>query len=131
MSEEQNSPLRIAYIDVNYVLSQSKQVIELRKKQAEREKDLKVWLSNVNTDVIKRGNPQDQQKLVSKYNEEFIQKQQRLRDEYQKRLQEIDKNITDIIAKEAKRLNYDFVMAKGTILFGGEDITLQIAELVK
>ena len=131
MSEEQNPSLRIAYIDVNYILNQSKEVRELRKKQAEKEQDLKVWISKVNTDVIKRGNPEEQQNLVNRYNEEFLQKQQKLREEYSRKLQEIDKNITKIIAEKAKKLHYDFVLAKGTILFGGEDITLQIAEQVR
>ena len=37
MAEEPKFQLRIAYIDVNYVLNQSKQVRELRKKQMEKE----------------------------------------------------------------------------------------------
>ncbi len=129
MSEE--SKIRVAFIDVNFVVNQSKEVQQLRNDQIAKERELKIWLSTVNTDVMKQGTREEQQQLANKYNAEFAQKQQQLKLEYNQKLQEIDRNITNIIAEEAKKLNYDFVFSKGTVLFGGEDITVQIAELVR
>lgn len=125
------SKLKVAFIDVNFVVNQSKEVHQLRNDQMAKEKELKIWLSTVNTDVMKQGTREEQQQLANKYNAEFAQKQQQLKIDYNQKLQEIDRNITNIIATEAKKLGYDFVFSKGTVLFGGEDITMQIAELVK
>ena len=122
---------KVASIDVNFVVSSSKEVLALKQEQAMKERDLKIWLSTVNTDVMKQGTREEQQLLVNKYNAEFAQRQDTIKREYAMKLQEIDRNITAIIADVAQKEKYDMVFAKGTVLYGGDDITAKIAELVK
>ncbi|MCQ2753903.1 MAG: hypothetical protein MJ231_02525 [bacterium] len=123
--------IKMAYIDVNYIVNQSKDIQELKNETAIKNKDLQIWLSKVNTEVMEKGTRQEQEQLVNQYNQEYAMKQANIRQDYNLKLQQIDAKITGIIAEEAKKLDYDFIFAKGTLLYGGEDITLKIAELVK
>ena len=47
------------------------------------------------------------------------------------KLQAIDKSITATIAQEAKAQNYNLVLSKSSVLYGGDDITASIAKNVK
>ena len=40
-------------------------------------------------------------------------------------------SISSTIAAQAKAKGYDIVLAKSTVLYGGEDITAEIAKIVK
>ena len=51
--------------------------------------------------------------------------------DYAKKLSEIDKNISATIEAQAKANGYDLVLSKSTVLYGGEDITAEIAKVVK
>ena len=127
----QDKKTKMAYIDVNYVVNQSKDVQELKAETMQKNKELQIWLSKVNTEVMEKGTREEQQQLVDRYNQEFAMKQANIKQDYNLKLQQIDAKITGVIAEEAKKLDYDFIFAKGTLLYGGEDITLKIAELVK
>ena len=50
---------------------------------------------------------------------------------YQTKLQAIDKSITATIEAQAKAQGYDIVLAKTSVLYGGQDITAAIAKVVK
>lgn len=129
--DKQEKKLKMAYIDVNYLLNKSTEIKELKEENAQKNKDLQIWLSKVNTDVMEKSSNEEQQQLINKYNNEFALRQANIKQEYAIKLQQIDANITAVIAEAAKKLDYDFIFAKGTLLYGGEDITLQIAELIK
>ena len=44
---------------------------------------------------------------------------------------EIDKNIKAQVAQKAKEMNYNVVLPKNIVLYGGEDITDKIAKSIK
>ena len=71
------------------------------------------------------------EKLTKKYNSEFQKKQQAIQKSYTDKLQSIDKDISKVIAKTAQDKGYDIVLAKGVVLYGGDDITSTISKLVK
>ena len=49
----------------------------------------------------------------------------------QEKLEEIDKNISEVIANEAKQMGYEIVITKKLVLYGGNDITEEIIKKVK
>ena len=131
MENKEDKKVKMAFIDVNYVVNQSKDVKELKLENAQKNRELQIWLSKVNTNVIEQGTKAEKDSLLAQYNKEFAIRQNNIRQDYNLKLQQIDAKITNVIAEEAKKLDYDFIFAKGTLLYGGEDITLKIAELVK
>ena len=116
-------PSRIAVVDVNTVVAKSSEVKAM--------KELQTWLNTGRADVAKQQTQEGKDKLVKKYDAEFAKKQEAIKSNYSKKLQKIDKDISSIIAQEAKAQNYDVVLSKGAVLYGGQDITKDITKLVK
>lgn len=126
-----NTNYKIAVVDVSKVVSQSSQVQALKREQNSKMEELQKWLTTARADVDKQSSQEGKQKLVKKYDVEFAKKQDAIRKDYSTKLQTIDKSISNIIAKEAKSQNYNIVLAKGVVLYGGDDITSKVAKLVK
>ena len=93
--------------------------------------ELQKWLVNARSDVEKQKTQEGKEKLAQKYDAEFIKKQTAIQKDYTAKLQVIDKNISDVITKEAKKNGYEIVLAKGVVLYGGHDITNTISKQVK
>lgn len=121
----------IAVVDVNKVVIQSKQVQELKTEQENRVRELNQWLANVKADVESKATNEEKQALVAEYNQQFAQKQNEIKANYTAKLQTIEKNISDQIAKAAEEKGYDLVLSKYITLYGGDDITEEIMEIVE
>ena len=121
----------IAVVDVQAVVSKSAQVQALKKEQQTKMQDLEKWLKTARADVEKQQTKEGQEKLLKKYNSEFAKKKEAIAKDYQTKLQAIDKSITETIANQAKLKGYDMVITKGTVLYGGDDITQDIMKVVK
>ena len=121
----------VAVVDVSAVVAKSAQVQALKKEQKAKMQELQKWLETVRADVQKQSTKEGKEKLVKKYDAEFVKKQEAIKKDYANKLQAIDKNISATIAQEAKAQNYDLVLAKGGVLYGGKDITANIAKIVK
>lgn len=122
---------KVAVVDVNAVVSKSAQVQALKKEQQTKLQELQKWLNNARTDIAKQSTDENKQKLAKKYDAEFAKKQEAIKKNYATKLQAIDKSITATIAQEAKAQNYNLVLSKGSVLYGGDDITASIAKVVK
>ena len=88
-------------------------------------------LKNARTEYAKQSTDEKKQKLAKTYDEEFAKKQEAIKKNYATKLQAIDKSISETIATEAKAKNYNLVLSKGMVLYGGDDITASIANVVK
>lgn len=121
----------IAVVDVNKVVIQSKQVQALKAEQEARIRELNQWLANVKADVESKLTNEEKQALVAEYNKQFAQKQNEIKAKYTEQLQAIEKNISDLIAKSAEEKGYDLVLSKYITLYGGDDITEEIMEIVE
>ena len=122
---------KIAVVDVQAVVAQSQQVKALKKEQQTKIQDLEKWLTTVRADVEKQQTQEGKDKLLKKYNAEFAKKKEAIAKDYQAKLQVIDKSISETITQQAKAKGYDIVIAKGMVLYGGDDITADITKVVK
>ena len=122
---------KIAVVDVPAIVAKSAQVKTLKEEQAKKAQDLAKWLETANADVKKQTTEANKQKLLKKYNEDLAKKKEANTKEYTKKLAVIDASISSTIAAQAKAKGYDIVLAKSTVLYGGEDITAEIAKIVK
>ena len=122
---------KMAVVEVTRVVAQSSEVQALKKEQQAKLQELQTWLNTVRADVEKQQTKEGKEKLIKKYDADFAKKQEAIKKDYSAKLQKIDKDITAVIYKEAKAKGYTMVFAKGTVLFGGQDITNDIIKLVK
>ena len=122
---------KVAIVDINTVVAKSAQVQALKNEQLKKTEELQKWLNSAKADIAKQSTEANKQKLTKKYETTFAKKQENIKNEYAKKLANIDKNISTTIEKEAKAQNYDLVLPKGIVLYGGNDITEAISKEVK
>lgn len=125
------SGIKIAVVDVNKVVSDSKEVKALKAQQDKKKDELVKWLETVKTDINKQSTDENKVKLAKKYDSELAKKQEANRKDYTAKLQKIDKNISNIINQTAKAQGYTIVFSKSSVLYGGDDITSVISKAVK
>ena len=88
-------------------------------------------LQNAQNEVNTEQDKEKQQALLQKYNAEFVLKKRDIALQYQQELKIVSENITQTVADEAKKKGFSMVIAKSIVIYGGEDITEEIAKIVK
>lgn len=124
-------PSKIAVVDVQKVVASSAQVKALKADREAKIKDLAAFVNNARAAVKKETNADKKKALEAKYNKELNAKRDAIQKDYAKKLAAVDKNISAVVAQKAKASNFDIVIAKGVVLYGGSDITAEVAKAVK
>ena len=122
---------RIAVVDVQKVVASSAQVKALKADREAKLKDLASFVQTARTNVNKEKDATKKKALEDKYNKELNAKRNAIQKDYTNKLTNIDKSISATIAQKAKASNYSMVLAKGVVLYGGDDITAEIQKVVK
>jgi len=122
---------KIAVVDIASVVAKSRQVQTLKTEQAGKAQEVTEWLQNAQNKIKAEADEEKQKALLQKYNEEFALKRKEIQQQYAEKLRTVDENITQIITEEAKKKGYKLVVAKGFTIYGGADITEDIAKIVK
>lgn len=125
------SNYKVAVVDIQKVVSNSKQVFALQAEQTKKSEELKTTIKNAQAEIAKQTDPTKKQQLAKKYENDISYIRNTNEKNYAKKLSEIDKSITKTIQDESKKAGYDLVLAKGVVLYGGTDITESIAKIVK
>lgn len=122
---------KIAVVDVQKVVSNSAQVAQLKESQKAKLQDLSAFVKRAKAEVDATKDATQKKALEDKYNKELNDRKNKIDKEYAESLSNIDNNISDVVTTTAKNQNYNIVLAKGVVLFGGDDITNEIAKAVK
>ena len=122
---------KIAVVDVQQVVNSSSQVQNLKKEQQAKAKEIVAFVEKARKDVAATTDVKKKQALEDKYNKELNTKKAAMDKNYTIKLEAIDKAISAQIANQAKAANYDIVLAKGVVLYGGTDITEAVKKAVK
>lgn len=125
------SNFKVAVIDVQQVVASSAQVKALKKEQQAKTEEVIKYIDKARKDVASVSDEKKKKALEDKYNKELVTKRETLEKDYATKLQAIDKNISSTIETQAKAKNYNVVLAKGVVLYGGDDITADIVKIVK
>lgn len=122
---------KVAVVDVPQVVASSAQVQALKKEQQAKAEDVIKYIEKARKDVAATTDEKKKKSLEEKYNKELATKREAIEKEYTTKLQAIDKNISEKINEKAKAGSYNVVLAKGVVLYGGDDITADIVKMVK
>ena len=126
-----NVPSKIAVVDVQKVVAKSSEVKKLKADREKKIQDLSAFVKTAKETVAKESDAKKRKALEDKYNKELNAKRNAIQKDYTTKLTAIDKNISAIIAKKAQAAQYDIVLAKGVVLYGGTDITAEITKEIK
>ena len=121
----------IAVVDLQQIVSNSSLVKQLKQEHSKKMADLDKIIVNARGEISNEKDPAKILLLEDKYMKEFNQKKEALERDYNNRLSNIEKNIKTEISKKAQKDGYDYVFAKSVVLYGGKDITSELAGAIK
>ncbi len=121
----------VAVVDVPVVVNASAQVQALKKDQQAKAQEIVKFIEKARKDVASISDAKKKQAAEEKYNKELQAKKEKMDTDYAAKLKAIDESISSQIAAKAKADGYDIVLSKGIVLYGGTDITAEVAKIIK
>ena len=119
-------------VDIQWLVSHIKEVQILRQEHQANLAALQQWVKAANAEIAAQSVSEDKNSLAQKYQQELSQKQQVMQQNHLQKVQAVDANLSKLIAdvakQEKKQEKLDYVFAKGTLVFGGQDITQKVAD---
>ena len=122
---------KIAVIDATKIVANSSAVKTLKAEQEQKMKQMQATVDKARAEISKETDPAKAAKLEEKYRDEINKQKLALDTDYNKRLTDLDTEIRATVVEKAKSLNYDLVLPKNIVFFGGDDITDIIAKDIK
>ena len=122
---------KVAVVDISQVVAASGQVKALKADQEKKASEIRKYVEKARNDVASVTDEKKKKALETKYTKELKTKSDTYGKEYNAKLAAIDANISKTIETQAKAKNYNVVLAKGVVLYGGDDITADVIKTVK
>ncbi len=126
-----NTNLKIAVVDTAQIISNSQEVKNLKAEQQAKIKEMQKTLETAQAEISKEKDPAKAAKLEEKYREEMNKQKIALDTNYNTKVTNIDKKMRNAITEKAKSMNYDLVLPKDIVFWGGEDITSDVEKEIK
>lgn len=124
-------PQKIAVIDIQKVVAASSQVKALKKSQEAKQKELAKFIKTAQEDINKQSTDKNKKTMAEKYEKQLAQKREANLKEYTAKLKEADQSITAQVGAKAKAMGYTMVLPKGSVVYGGDDITDAVLKVIK
>lgn len=121
---------KIAIIDVQALVNQTPSVLALRSQQQQNASIIQNWINNVNNQLSQIADQNTRNATAQQYQIELNKRQQMLQNEYALKIQAIDSELSKLVSDVATEKKLDYVFAKGTVVFGGTDITSDVTKLL-
>lgn len=122
---------KIAVVDIATIIKNSKEINALRLEQAKQMQNMQATIDKAKAEISKEQDPAKIAQLEEKYRNEINKQKLALDTSYNNKLIAIDNKIKTAVVEKARSMNYNIVLPKNTVLFGGDDITEQVATIIK
>lgn len=122
---------KVAVVDATKIVANSTAVKNLRAEQEKKMKEMQTTLEKARTEISKETDSAKIAQLQEKYRTQINEQKIALDTDYNKKLAQIDTDIRNTVVEKAKSMNYDLVLPKNIVFFGGDDITDVIAKDIK
>ena len=130
-TSEQFNINKVAYVDMQEVLKNSKQYESITKERKAAIDGLAKFVDAAKKEIIKQSTEEQQIELEKKYNKELQNRKEKIEKEFSTKIAALEKNINDAISSTAKAQGYSIVLSKNVVFFGGKDITDAVKKAVK
>lgn len=122
---------KIAVIDVQKIVAESAQVKQLKADQEKKIIEMQNTIKTAQAEIAKEKDPAKVTALEEKYRNQINEQKLALDQDYNDKLTKIDSEIRATVIEKAKNLNYNLVLPKNIVFYGGDDITDVIAKDMK
>lgn len=122
---------RVAVVDIQRIVADSSEIKALKLEQDKQVKNLQATIEKAKNEMSKEKDPVKISQLEEKYRNEINKQKLALDASYNEKLTAIDSKIKTAVVEKARSMNYNMVLPKNTVLFGGDDITEQVATIIK
>ncbi len=131
LSNTNTGNMKVGIVDLSQLITNSQSVKTLKSTHEKQLAEIEKTLEQARQEIANETNPDKIAQLEEKYRKTVSDKKFQMDKTYNDKLLEIDKNIKAQVAQKAKELNYNVILPKNMVLYGGEDITNLIAKDIK
>lgn len=122
---------KIAVVDIQQIVSNSSEIKALKLDQEKQMQNMQSIVNKAREEISKEKDPNKISQLEEKYRNEINKQKLALDESYNTKLKAIDSKIKTAVVEKARSMHYNMVLPKNTVLFGGDDITEQVATIIK
>ena len=122
---------KIAVVDIQQIVANSSEIKSLKLDQEKQMQSMQSTIEKARAEISKEKDPAKISKLEDKYRNEINKQKLALDASYNDKLKAIDSKIKTAVVEKARSMHYNLVLPKNTVLFGGDDITDQVATIIK
>ena len=126
-----NPEFRVAVVDIQKIVASSSEIRALKLDQDKQVKNMQATIEKARAEIAKEKDPAKVSALEEKYRNEINRQKLALDTSYNNKLTAIDNKIKTAVVEKARSMNYNMVLPKKTVLFGGDDITEQVSTIIK
>ena len=122
---------KIATADIQEIAQNSTELNNLKKTQEKQLQEIQTLIEKAKTEISKETNPQKAAQIEETYRNQINDKKLAMDTAYNAQLNTINSKIRTAVSEKARSMNYNIVLSKNAVLFGGDDITEQVKGLIK
>ncbi len=126
-----NPDYKVAIVDIQKIVSNSSEIKALKTDQEKQVQAMQATIDKARAEISKEKDPAKIAQLEEKYRNEINQQKLALDTSYNSKLTAIDNKIKTAVIEKARSMNYNIVLPKNTVLYGGDDITDQVSTIIK
>lgn len=122
---------KIATVDIQKIVANSTEIKSLKAEQEKQMQNMQSTINKARTEISKEQDPVKIAQLEEKYRNEINNQKLALDTSYNTKVKAIDSKIKTAVVEKARSMNYNIVLPKNTVLFGGDDITDEVSKIIQ
>ena len=122
---------KIATVDIQKIVANSTEIKSLKAEQEKQMQNMHSTIDKARTEISKEQDPVKIAQLEEKYRNEINNQKLALDTSYNTKVKAIDSKIKTAVVEKARSMNYNIVLPKNTVLFGGDDITDEVSQIIQ
>ena len=122
---------KIATVDIQKIVANSTKIKSLKAEQEKQMQNMQSTIDKARTEISKEQDPVKIAQLEEKYRNEINNQKLALDTSYNTKVKAIDSKIKTAVVEKARSMNYNIVLPKNTVLFGGDDITDEVSQIIQ
>lgn len=123
--------IKYGFVDVNKVVAASKAVEKANKERAAEKKKIIKFIEESANKMNKEEDEKKREEMKNQFDLDLTAKKSEMNKSYGEKLMKINNDINAELIKIAKDKDYQLILTKDAVLYGGDDLTQDLIKVVK